>query len=471
MIQSQRIDGVVIRNNSQLFIFSFMACVALIAVYAVFKNNIRIGLGAIVLLLAFFALLKPYQFFLSYISLIPLVQIYRFFSTGPIFELNFLKDAAFILFVVIWFSSLLSKTHGSLTNMYHNRVCNRIMILFMCYMFIQTILAPNLMVGILGLREVVEFMFAFFLAQFFFTTESRVKKCIQLVFLSGLMVAILGIVQQILGLHYNPKMMRLAGVTMHRLSSTLGDFNIFGFFMAISILVAIYLLSEKQKTHSYKIFLSCSIVLMIICLFLSYSRSAFVALCVGIMVLSIRKHNIKIIIVSAILIVFTFIFMPSEVSLRLSGLRYGIDSGRREMWTLAWDQFKQHPIIGVGYGKVGGIYGAGRSGPLAGYLAGSTDDMLVTDNAYLFLLTEAGIIGFGLFALLLFLILKKGWAMKKEFKKSESAYYLNDCLLAISLAICVGAISFNIFGMFFPINFYFWLLVGIMVNLKNIEAV
>jgi len=42
-------------------------------------------------------------------------------------------------------------------------------------------------------------------------TESKVKECIRVIFASGLVVALLGIFQQVMGLHYNPKLMRLAG--------------------------------------------------------------------------------------------------------------------------------------------------------------------------------------------------------------------------------------------------------------------
>jgi O-antigen ligase len=405
---------------------------------------------------------------LAYVFLVPFQQIYRFFFEEPIFAINIFKDLVFIFLVSAWLVNILSRNRFIIIRLKDNIHYNVVMLIFICYMIIQIIFAQNVVVGVLGFREVVEFMFAFFLAQVFLTTVDQIKKCIQLVFASAVIVSVIGIVQQILGLHYDTKLMPLAGLEICRLTSTLGDPNGLGFFLVIGILIATYYFCDEPMTRRNHFFILVSIVLMTVCLFFSFSRTAFVSLGSGLLAMSVIKRNFKILIISIVIIVLTLSFMPSEIHVRLISIMHGLDSGRHFLWQSAWEQFLQRPVTGVGFGKVGGLYGVGRSNnPLSVVVQDSTVGMLVTDNAYLFLLTEIGAVGFVIFVLLLFLIIKQGRFSRKNLK-SPYLQQVAGCLLPILLAICVGAINFNIFGMFFPINFYFWLLAGILINLKNL---
>jgi O-antigen ligase len=311
-------------------------------------------------------------------------------------------------------------------------------------------------------------MFAFFLGQVCFQTESRVKKCIQIIFTTGIIVALIGILQLITDLHYNPKIMRLFGVEIHRLSSTIGNPNTLGFFLTMNILIAINYLFGKTKRYR-RTFLLFTIVIMSICLFFTYSRMAFIALFVGIIVMAAIRGKTKMLYFSVIAFIPAIIFMPSLVVYRYRGIFYGLDAGRSFMWQAAWDGFLQNPIFGVGYGKIGGVYAIGKGTPLAEFMARSIDHMPVVDSSYFFILNETGIIGFGLFCLLLIFIFKKGWSLMKEL---ESLYLrqLSVCLFSILIALSTAAVTANIFGMVFPMNFYFWFLSGILVNLKNIDS-
>jgi len=424
-----------------------------------------VAFGMFLVFIGLFALGKPYALFLSYILFIPFLQIYRFFSKNSIFSINALKDIIFILIILALILNFLLKTHASL-NIHRDNKYNLIMLIFIGYMLMQILRTPNMIVGILGFREVVEFMFAFFLGQFFFRTEDRIKKCLLIIFISGVVVALIGILQQITGLHYTHKIMQLAGLKLYRVTSTLGDPNTCGFFLTISILIAINYLFDKPKKCS-RFFMLSSIVLMVICLFFTYSRTAVVALGIGIVFISIMKGNIKILVISSLIVITILTFMQPELLFRFKKIT-ALDWGRRLMWASTLKQFEQHPVIGIGYGKVGGLYAAGKGSALEKIIAESTGSVLVVDNSYLFLLSETGIIGFGLFCLLFMFILKKSWF---SIKKLKSSYLrsLSICLFSIFLAISIGAVNFNIFGMVFPVNFYFWLLAGIMVNLKNID--
>ena len=193
-----------------------------------------------------------------------------------------------------------------------------------------------------------------------------------------------------------------------------------------------------------------------------------IALGIGAGFMSIMKRTLKILVISLIIVIIILASVESPLLPRFKKITV-LDQGRRDMWASTWEQFKQHPVIGVGYGKVGGLYRTGTGGALRGILSESTNQMVVVDNSYLLLLAETGIIGLGLFCLLLIFIFKRGWSLNKELR-SPYLRQLSICLLTILTVISLGAVNFNIFGMVFPINFYFWLLAGIMVNLKNIDG-
>ncbi len=434
----------------------------------IYENSFLSVLGLLLLIIILIALVKPFDLFLCYVAIIPFFCGYMFFSRDPIFSLNVLKDLIFVIIVLCWMVISLLKNRKPFVHINRRNQYNSILLVFICYMVIQILLAPTILLGVLGFREVVQFMFAFFLGQVFFQTENRIKKCVKIIFTTGIIVALIGILQLITDLHYNPKIMHLLGVEIHRLSSTIGNPNTLGFFLTMNILIAINYLFGKTKRYR-RTFLLFTIVIMSICLVFTYSKTALIALFVGIIVMAAIMGKTKILFLSVIAFIPAIILIPSLVVYRYRGIFYGLDAGRSFMWQAAWDGFLQNPIFGVGYGKIGGVYAIGKGTPLAEFMASSIDHMPVVDSSYFFILNETGIIGFGLFCLLLIFIFKKGWSLMKEL---ESLYLrqLSVCLFSILIALSTAAVTANIFGMVFPINFYFWFLSGILVNLKNIDS-
>ncbi|WP_175562049.1 O-antigen ligase family protein [Anaerocolumna xylanovorans] len=66
-----------------------------------------------------------------------------------------------------------------------------------------------------------------------------------------------------------------------------------------------------------------------------------------------------------------------------------ISTGRFDMWNLAWGLFKEHPIIGIGWGRYVHI--------MAGPLGINPDFATSVHNVYLQLLCEIGLVGFVIF--------------------------------------------------------------------------
>lgn len=66
-----------------------------------------------------------------------------------------------------------------------------------------------------------------------------------------------------------------------------------------------------------------------------------------------------------------------------------ISTGRFDMWNLAWGLFKEHPIVGIGWGKYVHI--------MAGPLGINPEFATSVHNVYLQLLCEIGLVGFAIF--------------------------------------------------------------------------
>jgi O-antigen ligase len=115
--------------------------------------------------------------------------------------------------------------------------------------------------------------------------------------------------------------------------------------------------------------------------------------------------------------------LPETTMKRLSSIgseaMTGSMAGRREIWEAGWEQFKQHPILGVGTG------GFAESINLA------TSQNPVAHNTYLSVATELGVIGF----LIFFLALVRIGLDVLRMPKPERWLWFST-LLAWSIGVC-----------------------------------
>lgn len=184
------------------------------------------------------------------------------------------------------------------------------------------------------------------------------------------------------------------------------------------VLLSIFMFFSFKDIKKYKF----TFILNMICIFLTLSRGAIIAVIIGLIINYLfkkaskkEKNMIKTILIfvlmTIILIILNkyglleMIFNRFDSSISTGG------SGRVELWTKAIDQFYRNPIFGVGINNLQ-IY------------IGNT----YVHNTYLQVLAETGVVGFLTYILFLSNI---GKLSINAYKKSKDNYYI------LGLTICL----------------------------------
>jgi len=193
-------------------------------------------------------------------------------------------------------------------------------------------------------------------------------------------------------------------------------------------------------------------------LFFSYSRGAYVgALVVLVFFGLVQKRSLLILIV--VLAIAWQTLLPSSVVERIRMTKTESIEGQTQiedsaavrlgLWNLAWNLFTENPVIGIGYG------GFEFSVPEGEYHRWKD-----THNYYAKMLAEQGIIGFGLFLIVLVVAFRSGWRLwkagKEGFEKGLGLGFMG-CVLACACT--------NFFGdrwSYFEVGSYFWVFWGLV---------
>jgi len=232
----------------------------------------------------------------------------------------------------------------------------------------------------------------------------------------------------------------------------------------------IILLNRYLSRHAPRslFFPALPLVVLLLPFLFAYSISALLGLALGVPLLlllnratAVRKTALLVFI--AVVVLNVMALTPLYYG-RISWLERKLSDptqseGRSIKWRECMDVSRSSPLFGVGYGKFGGILQ-----PESGFILEN-----IVDNSYVLLLTQYGLIGFGLFCGLLMSIFRQGlraWktARDPQIKETVSAIFT---LLAV---YCVIAFPLNLWEMMFPINFLFWLCAGILFKLPEMET-
>lgn len=187
-------------------------------------------------------------------------------------------------------------------------------------------------------------------------------------------------------------------------------------------------------------------------LFFSYSRGAYVGALAALVVLGVLKSRMLLGVVVAL--VFTWqTLLPTTVVERISMTETGggqleaSAAHRLDLWQHAEDLFHENPIFGVGFGGFGFTVPPGET---------LTD----THNFYMRTLSEQGVIGIVVLALVLIRALLSGW---KLFRVGRSRFHRG---IGLGFLACMVACTLmNLFGdrwSYFVLGGYVFVLWGVV---------
>src|SRR5260221_4747856 len=280
---------------------------------------------------------------------------------------------------------------------------------------------------------------------------------VYLLFSSAVALAVLGFIQYF----FYPALWNLyyAGWDNHyyRIFSAFLARIFMGLFYVFGIMLGIYL--SLQSMHGQKrlvqgIFIF-STVLISIALILTYSRSAYLAVVIGVSILVWRLGEKKLFTIGfgSMLLV---IFLVGIFGHHLEGtnvLRIATVNSRLGTFHEVSAVIARHPIFGVGfdayrYAQLPDVILHDRNWVMSHARAS-------TDNSFLFVWATTGILGLGLYVFLTYKILFFAYTQKGV---------VSGVLLASYVAAIVG--SFFINALFYPfILVWLWILVGLMESM------
>lgn len=317
--------------------------------------------------------------------------------------------------------------------------------------------------------------------------EASTKKIVAALTVSTILIAIAGFIQLII----YPDLGRLEeyGWDPHinRLVSTWLDPNFVGGLLAFMICILLGItLFIKQYRH--KIGLTLVISILSMALFLTYSRSAYLALATGIFIIGMLKS--RKLIIFCILIFLIGVSLSPRAEERVSDLTHSISSFifntaenpdatarlRIKSWQQTLELIQMRPFLGNGYNTLRYVkHNEGFVENTELHSASGSDSSLLT------ILATTGILGIIPFIMIYYRILKTAfiqWRQKtipstriqKKPHLKTSAYFqgFNLGMFAGTLALLVH--SFFVNSLLFPqILIFFWICVGISQWCKNAQ--
>lgn len=228
---------------------------------------------------------------------------------------------------------------------------------------------------------------------------------------------------------------------LYRMFSSFFDPNFLGIFLVLYFIFILFLFFSKCNLP-----LSLLLIAILPAIFLTYSRSAILALFIGVFtfLLLLKKRKILIIfsVILAIMLILSTQFLQSEGTnlFRKTSTQARIDSSIQ-----AIEIIKNHPVLGVGFNAY--RYAQYRYGFLKGEDWQKSHSGAGTDNSFLFVLATTGVLGFIAYIYLL-----------------KTIFKTKDVVVRSSvLALIVSAFFIN--SLFYPFLMqWIWILIGLKEN-------
>ncbi|EKE00209.1 MAG: O-antigen polymerase [uncultured bacterium] len=266
------------------------------------------------------------------------------------------------------------------------------------------------------------------------------QKLFTVFIISGLFISLAGFVQLVLLPDFET-LDPVLGWDPHknRLASTFFDPNFVGAYLTLCLVFVIEKLSVVIKAKDRNNFtpLLISSFVLITAIFLTFSRSAWLMLAVVVLIYGIFKY--RLLLVLALILVFSAYFFVPRVQTRLSGTTDPADSARFRLvsWGNTWEIAKDNPLLGVGFN----VFRYAQKD--YGYLTVDTFENhsgAGADSSLLFILATTGVFGLATFMI--------------GFCKNPSSNLL-PLITCVSLLVDSQFIN----SLFYPQILFLWLIV------------
>jgi O-antigen ligase len=254
-----------------------------------------------------------------------------------------------------------------------------------------------------------------------------------------------------------------------RLGGATGDPNHLAAVLLPALVLSLFAQAAVRSPLA-RLLLASSTVTLAIGIMLTESRGAIVAAGVALVAMIVLSGPVRARAVSGGLVVaavgvlyYALIASPAALA-RVTG--FGSGSGRTNLWAVAMDAFKSHPIGGIGAGNFTVVEQAFAVGNVS--LTRTSDVALnhVVHNSYLHVLAELGVVGFVLFAFLLAGAMLIAWKAVQTFANSGDRE-----MEILARGLIIGAIGMFMAYFFLSAQYekQLYLMLGALVALSAVS--
>lgn len=230
----------------------------------------------------------------------------------------------------------------------------------------------------------------------------------------------------------------------HRIGSTLYTMTFAGILYQLIIFMACALMARDVDIRR-RLGLAVAVVLQFVALLLTMTRGAWLALVAGVVAAFAQIRNRRVLLGGAgalvVLVAFSFIFARDQGRNISPAALFGSQadantSTRLVLWEVAWDMFRDNPILGVGFGD----YTIEADKRVGDRPVRTTVD---THNVYLHLLATRGLVGFLPFLWYWVVVFRSLIRKKRRAAHGELDHQLALAGVAATVAVLVGALTEN----------------------------
>lgn len=368
-------------------------------------------------------------------------------------QLNFADLVLFLILIPLYFR-IMTRTNFLRIRFY---TIERIYILFLLYCILNIMLAFDVLRAIALFKNYLVGWIVFEMVLHFVDDKSKLLRFFWILLLWG---GILSIYQIIFMLAQGDLIATIQRKYVHL---SFGSSNYIAAFYVLLLSFSIPMIFSKISNALNKALLYGLILLMISSLFLTGSRGGVVALFAGLVVILIKFRNWK------TLTAFSFFLAVLGVAIYYNPSSQFVFKGladyqqsvsvlsRLELWLESYRIFTEHPIFGVGLGNVDFFI----------HLRLEEAFYTKAHNIILELLSETGIIGFGIFHLLFIAILFQQIKNIKQIKDHDLNLlawgFLSASVASYAHALFEPTITTFFFGIIF------WIVMGLSLKLQSIS--
>lgn len=330
---------------------------------------------------------------------------------------------------------------------------------FIIWSLVSLFNSDHLYQSLRGFLKVIKYGLLLTITIDIFKSKQMFKRAIYFLIIWSLVIALNGIIQNILGFG----IIRLRTIDtldyLLRISSSFRQSNNFGAYLVLIIPMYLSFIFSERINRRNRIYFLSGLIPLLYCIARTYSRGAWLALVAAILILGLLKSK-KIFAALIVLFIVLSFFLPQQIKERaidLLNFQEGTSRERLKLWGGTLVMIKEHPLIGFGVNTY--------TKNFPDYKPADYPDAVYPHNSYLHMATEIGLIGLGLF--LAFIIL--------AFVYAGSCYKLmpDDWMRSVAGGLFAGLIGFlihsgvdtHLYSVNLAVMFYF--LLGFYIALCN----